>query len=158
MKKICRLIIAIIFLTGSGSLAEDVKPATPTAGDKCPVCGMFVAKYPDFLTHIVFKDGSHVFFDGVKDMMKYYFDLAKYNPSKQATDIAAILVTDYYSLKLTDGLKAYYVFGSNVYGPMGKELVPFIGEPEAKEFMKDHAGKSIYRFNDINIHLIKTLD
>lgn len=159
MKKIyCRLIIAIIFLTVTGSLADDVKPAAPAAGDKCPVCGMFVAKYPDFLTQIVFKDGSQVFFDGVKDMMKYYFNLPRYNPSKKAADIASILVTDYYSLKLIDGLKAYYVFGSNVYGPMGKELVPFIGEPEAKEFMKDHAGKSIHGFNDINIHLIKTLD
>ena len=159
MKKIyCRLIIAIIFLTMSGAFADEIKQTAPAAGDKCPVCGMFVAKYPDFLTQIVFKDGSHVFFDGVKDMMKYYFDLAKYNPSKQATDIVSILVTDYYSLKLIDGLTAYYVFGSNVYGPMGKELVPFVGEPEAKEFMKDHAGKSIYRFNDINSHLIKILD
>ena len=42
-------------------------------------------------------------------------------------------MTDYYSLKLSDGLKAYYVFGSNVYGPMGKELVPFKEEAEAKE-------------------------
>ena len=147
-----------MFLTMSGAWADEVKPAVPTAGDKCPVCGMFVAKYPDFLAQIVFKDGSQVFFDGVKDMMKYYFDLPKYNPSKKIADIAAILVNDYYSLKLVDGHKAYYVFGSNVYGPMGKELVPFRGEAEAKEFMKDHAGKSIYRFNDINIHLIRTLD
>ena len=152
------LIIVIMLLTVSGALADEVKPAAPTAGDKCPVCGMFVAKYPDFLAQIVFKDGSQVFFDGVKDMMKYYFDLPKYHPSKKAADIAAILVNDYYSLQLVDGLQAYYVFGSNVYGPMGKELVPFKAESDAKEFMKDHAGKSIYRFNDINSHLIKTLD
>lgn len=158
MKKICCLIIAIILLTVTGPLAEDVKPATPTAVDKCPVCGMFVAKYPDFLGQIVFKDGSHAFFDGVKDMMKYYFDMAKYNPTKKQSDIAAIFVNDYYKLTPTDGFTAYYVHGSNIYGPMGKELVPFSGEPEAKEFMKDHAGQSIYRFNDINIALIKTLD
>lgn len=159
MKKTVGLLnIALLFLIVSGTFADEVKPAAPAAGDKCPVCGMFVAKYPDFLAQIVFKDGSHAFFDGVKDMMKYYFDLPKYNPSKKAADIAAILVTDYYSLKLIDGLKAYYVFGSNVYGPMGKEMVPFIGEPEAKEFLKDHAGKSIYRFNDINNHLVKILE
>jgi copper chaperone NosL len=157
-KTVGLLNIALLFLIVSGTFADEVKPAAPAAGDKCPVCGMFVAKYPDFLAQIVFKDGSHAFFDGVKDMMKYYFDLPKYNPSKKAADIAAILVTDYYSLKLIDGLKAYYVFGSNVYGPMGKEMVPFIGEPEAKEFLKDHAGKSIYRFNDINNHLVKILE
>jgi copper chaperone NosL len=159
VKKIyCRLIMAIMFLTVSGAFADELKPAAPGPGDKCPVCGMFVAKYPDFLAEIVFKDGSHAFFDGVKDMMKYYFDMAKYNPTKKPSDIAAIFVNDYYNLTPTDGLKASYVFGSNVYGPMGKELVPFSGEAEAKEFMKDHAGKSIYRFNDINSHLIKTLD
>ena len=154
----CRLIIAIIFLSVSGSLADEVKPATPALGDKCPVCGMFVAKYPDFLAEIVFKDGSHAFFDGVKDMMKYYFDLSKYNPAKNTAEIAAIFVNDYYNLSPTNGLKAYYVFGSDVYGPMGKELVPFKEESDAKEFMKDHAGKSIYKFNDINKHLIKILD
>jgi len=153
-----RLIIAVILLTATTSLADELKPSTPTAGDKCPVCGMFVAKYPDFLAEIVFKDGSRHFFDGVKDMMKYYFDLTKYNPAKTNPDIAAIFVNDYYSLSPTDGLTAYYVFGSNVYGPMGKELIPFKEESEAKEFMKDHAGKELYRFNDITKDLIKILD
>lgn len=154
----CRLIMALFLLTVSAALAEDVKPSMPSAGDKCPVCGMFVAKYPDFLAQITFKDGTQVFFDGVKDMMKYYFEIPKYSPGKKADDIATILVTDYYSLSPIDGLKAYYVFGSNVYGPMGKELVPFKGEPEAKEFMKDHAGQKLYQFNNINNHLIKILD
>ena len=55
----CRLLMVLFLLTVSASLAEEVKPAKPAAGDKCPVCGMFVAKYPDFLAEIVFKDGSH---------------------------------------------------------------------------------------------------
>ena len=153
-----RLTMAAILLTVTTSLAAEVKPAKPAAGDKCPVCGMFVAKFPDFLAEIVFKDGSHAFFDGVKDMMKYYFDLPKYNPTKKQADIAAIFVNDYYSLSPTDGFTAYYVFGSNVYGPMGKELVPFKAESEAKEFMKDHAGKELYRFNKITPELIKLLE
>jgi nitrous oxide reductase accessory protein NosL len=154
----CRFIIALILLTASAARADEAKPATPAAGDKCPVCGMFVAKYPDFLAQIVFKDGSRVFFDGVKDMMKYYLALPKYNPAKQGADIAAIFVTDYYSLSPIDGFKAYYVYGSNVYGPMGKELIPFKGESEAKEFLKDHGGRSLLRFNDLNDNLIKVID
>ena len=153
-----RLIIAAVLLTATASLAAEVKPSTPVAGDKCPVCGMFVAKYPDFLAEIVFQDGSHAFFDGVKDMMKYYFDLPKYGPAKKQGDIAAIFVNDYYSLTPTDGLTAYYIEGSNVYGPMGKELIPFKAEAEAKDFMKDHAGKFLYRFNDITPKVLKPLD
>ena len=154
----CHIIIAVILLTASASRADEIKPGQPAAGDKCPVCGMFVAKYPDFVDQIVFKDGTHAFFDGVKDMMKYYFDLPKYNPGKNQADIAAILVTDYYTLKLGDGLKAWYVAGSDVYGPMGKELMPFKDEAAAKEFKADHKGTAILSFQDITPALIKTLD
>jgi nitrous oxide reductase accessory protein NosL len=138
--------------------AQAVPPAKISPGDKCPVCGMFVAKYPDFVDQIVFKDGTHAFFDGVKDMMKYYFDLPKYNPKKTAADIAAILVTDYYTMTLIDGLQAFYVIGSNVYGPMGKELMPFKDEAAAKEFKVDHQGTSVLLFKEITPEIIKTLD
>jgi copper chaperone NosL len=153
-----RLLVGALLLTVTASLAAEVTPSTPNAAEKCPVCGMFVAKYPDFVAEIVFKDGTHAFFDGVKDMMKYYFNLPKYNPAKTTADITAIFVNDYYSLTPTDGLTAYYVFGSDVYGPMGKELIPFKGEAEAKEFMQDHAGKYLYRFKDITPDRIKPLD
>jgi copper chaperone NosL len=119
---------------------------------------MFVAKYPDFVARIAFKNGSFVFFDGAKDMFKYYFNLSKYNPKDRRTDIGSIYVTDYYGLSYIDGLKAYYVQGSDVYGPMGRELIPFEKEGEAKEFMKDHKGKVILRFQEISGSTIKGLD
>ena len=122
------------------------------------VCGVFVAKYPDFLAQVIFRDDSYALFDGAKGMFKYYFNLKKYNPSKELSDIAVIYVTDYYSMKPTDGRKAYYVVDSNVFGPMGKELIPFEEEPEAKEFLVDHAGKKLIRFDEVTPDLIKGLD
>jgi nitrous oxide reductase accessory protein NosL len=119
---------------------------------------MFAAKYPDFLAEIVFKDGSYAVFDGPKDMFKYYFQLKKYNPSKKVEDIDSIYVTDYYSLTLIDGHEACYVTESDIYGPMGKELIPFEKEPDAAEFLKDHKGKSSLRFKEITHDLIKGLD
>jgi copper chaperone NosL len=157
MKRGILIFIALV-LMASSAWAEEFKPLKPSAGEKCPVCGMFVAKYPDFLAQITFKDGSHVFFDGVKDMMKYYFNLARYNPKKKVADIAAVFVTEYYSLSITDGFKALYVEGSDVYGPMGRELIPFKNEAEAKEFMKDHAGVSLVVFSGITPEMIQKLD
>jgi len=119
---------------------------------------MFVYKYPDFLAEIFFKDGTYAVFDGTKDMFKYYFNLKKYNPSKDRSDIDAIYVTDYYSLTLINGLTAYYVLGSDVYGPMGHELISFEKETDAKVFLKDHKGKSIHRFKDITDKIIKGID
>jgi copper chaperone NosL len=161
MKKHKSIIFVILLFTCFGfSLlwAQDFQPPKISSSDKCPVCGMFVAKYPDFVDQIVFKDGTHAFFDGVKDMMKYYFDLPKYNPAKSRTDISHVLVTDYYSMKLIDGLQAFYVVGSDVYGPMGKELMPFKDEAAAKEFKVDHKGTAILMFKEITPELIKTLD
>jgi copper chaperone NosL len=156
--KILRMTVLAVILTFSLALANEVKPLKPSKEDKCPVCGMFVAKYPDFLAQIIFKDGSYAFFDGVKDLFKYFFDIKKYNPSKDLSDIVAIYVADYYSLNPTDGRKAWYVVESDVYGPMGKELIPFEKEDEAREFMKDHEGKLLVRFDEVTPSLIKGLD
>jgi len=148
----------IICLLASHALGGEKKLVSPEAKDKCPVCGMFVAKYPDFMARIIFKDGTYALFDGAKDMFKYYFNLAKYNPSKQVADIDAVYVTDYYQLSPVDGLDAYYVLESDVLGPMGRELIPFQKEDDAREFMVDHAGKSLVRWNGVTQDLIKGLD
>jgi copper chaperone NosL len=158
MKRIIAAAILIVVFATPASWGADKAPAKPTPKDKCPVCGMFVAKYPDFVAEIVFKDGSTAFFDGVKDMFKYYLNIGKYNPKQRETDIDTIYVTDYYSLILFDGLKAWYVQGSDVYGPMGRELIPFEKEREAKEFMRDHKGKMLLRFQEISGSMVKGLD
>jgi len=153
------LILFFVFLFAvSIAFSGERKPVKPAPKDKCPVCGMFVAKYPDFVAEIVFKDGSYAVFDGAKDMFKYTLNLKKYNPAKTPADIDSVYVTDYYSLTLIDGLGAFYVVGSNVYGPMGKELIPFAKEAEAKEFMSDHAGKSLLKFKEVTPEIVKTLD
>ena len=84
--------------------------------------------------------------------------MAKYNPSKKIEDIDSIIVTDYYGLTPIDGRQARYVAGSNVYGPMGHELIPFEKEGDANEFMVDHAGKSLLRFDGVNADLLKSMD
>jgi nitrous oxide reductase accessory protein NosL len=67
-------------------------------------------------------------------------------------------VTDYYSLNLIDGTKAVYIAGSDVFGPMGRELIPFEKDLEAKGFLKDHRGKSLLRFQDVTHSIVKGLD
>lgn len=154
------LFLAVVLVLSAFRTADcaQAAPVTATPADKCPVCGMFVAKYPDFLAQIIFTDGSHALFDGTKDMFKYFFDLKKYNAAKQRSDIVSVYVMDYYSMKPVDGRTAWYVVGSDVFGPMGRELIPFQQETEAKEFSKDHSGKQILRFDEVTPALIKGLE
>ena len=152
------LILALVLLSPLLLWAADKETVQPGPGDKCPVCGMFVAKYPDFVAVLTFNDGTHAFFDGVKDMMKYYSNLQRYTPSKRHDDIVQIHVTDYYSLGLIDGFKAFYVSGSDIYGPMGREFIPFEQDADAREFLKDHKGKAVLQFRDMNTEIVMKLD
>ena len=131
--------------------------------EKCPVCGMFTYKYPRWAAQIFYENGSHKHhwsFDGVKDLMKFYFNSSKWGnyPIAKQENITKILVTDYYTQKAIDGTKAFYVIRSDIYGPMGHEFIPFELESDAKTFKKDHFGKSIIQFNDIIEDEVYNLD
>jgi copper chaperone NosL len=153
------LVVALLMLAfATSAIGGEFKPVKLPAKDKCPVCGMFVAKYQDFAAQIIFRDGTYAVFDGTKDMFKYYANPGQYTPGKKQSNITAIFVTDYYRLDFTDGYKAFYVSGSDVYGPMGNELVSFKKEGDAREFLKDHKGKAIFKFRDVNASVIKRLD
>jgi len=151
-------ILCVVLVASLGWATPAKGPKKPAGADKCPVCGMFVAKYPDFAAQIQYSDGSTVFFDGAKDMFKYLQQPAAYRKGKQAGNMTGIYVTDYYSLAPVDGVSAWYVSGSDIYGPMGHELVPFGKEKDAREFMKDHKGKRLLRFREVTPQVVKGLD
>ena len=158
MRRIAVIAAALSVLCCDQANAAEKKFTKPADRDKCPVCGMFVAKYPDWVAEVVFKDGSYAVFDGPKDLLKFILDQKSHAPGKGQKEIDAVFVNDYYSVTPIDGLKAFYVLGSDVYGPMGKELVPFASEADAREFLKDHGARSILRFNEITPALVKELD
>jgi nitrous oxide reductase accessory protein NosL len=150
---LCAFMTALLFALPAG--AGEKKPVALTAKDKCPVCGMFTAKYPEWASQIIFTDGSYATFDGPKDMVKYYLAMKKYNPSKSPGDVDSVYVKDYYSLSFIEARKAYFVEGSDIYGPMGRELVPFEKEADAKVFLKDHKGKRVLTFKEITPETVK---
>ena len=136
--------------TKRDSKAEtELKEIVVAKGEKCPICGMFVYKYPKWATQIFYTD-KHYSFDGAKDMFKYYFD------NKEG--ITEILILDWYTQKTIDATKAYYVIGSDVYGPMGHELIGFKDEADAKTFYMDHRGTKIIKFKDITKEAVYKLD
>jgi nitrous oxide reductase accessory protein NosL len=146
------------FLQPSLPGAAEIEMPKPTARDKCPVCGMFVAKYPDWLAAVRFRDGSRVYFDGAKDLFKYLQDMKRYDLARRPEDVETIAVMDYYGLTWIDARKAWYVLGSDVYGPMGRELIPLEREVDAREFMRDHKGIKIIKFSEATPEVIKALD
>lgn len=130
----------------------------PGAKDLCPVCGMIVSKYPNWVAVVTWKDGHAHFFDGAKDMFKFLNDLRKFAPGHRREDIAGIYVTDFYNLERIDARRALFVVGSDVLGPMGHELVPLASRADAEDFLKDHKGKRIIAFDRVPAELPAALD
>jgi nitrous oxide reductase accessory protein NosL len=158
MKRIGGFLALLALLAAFQASAAEKAPPAPSAKDKCAVCGMFVAKYKEWIASAVYKDGAARFFDGPKDMFKYFLMPEVYDPARKRADIAAFHVTDYYTLARIDGRDAYYVLGSDVLGPMGKELVPFLKKADAEAFLNDHGGRNVLRFGEVTRATLKALE
>lgn len=163
MKIHLRNLILIILLTGlPPALWASPRPAQKAKGPipkgNCAVCGMYVANFPEWAAVISFKDGAQAWFDGPKDLFTYLLDLKHYAAKRSAGDIALIQVKDYYGLKHIDGRAAFFVLGSDVMGPMGRELVPFATESAARDFLKDHRGVKILTFREVTPDTLKSLE
>lgn len=130
----------------------------PGAKDLCPICGMLVSKYPNWVAVALYRDGHAHYFDGAKDMFKYMQEYVKYAPGHRKEDLAGLYVTDFYGLTKVDARQAFYVVGSDVLGPMGHELVPLETRADAEDFLKDHKGRRILAFEQVTAEIVDKVD
>ncbi|MCF8482016.1 MAG: nitrous oxide reductase accessory protein NosL [Rhodospirillum sp.] len=130
----------------------------PGPMETCPVCGMLVAKYPDWIATVAFADGTAVHFDGAKDMVKYLREMPRYAQARTPEQVVGLAVTDYYDLSRIDPRTALFVVGSDVLGPMGHEPIPLANDIDAQTFLADHAGKAVLPFDAVTLPLMLKLD
>lgn len=119
---------------------------------------MLVAKYPSWVAILEIETGPPRFFDGAKDLFKHLFEMRKPGRGRPAPRIGRIWVTEFYGLTRVDARTAFYVVGSDVLGPMGHELVPLASREDAEEFLADHKGRHILRFDDVTADTPAKLD
>ncbi|MGJ5819142.1 nitrous oxide reductase accessory protein NosL [Paludibaculum fermentans] len=161
MRALCAVLLGALCAspqTGPAGGAPPVTVARPGLRDLCPVCGMIVAKYPNWVATVAWKDGHAHHFDGARDLFRFLQALPKYAPNRKRSDIRLIAVTEFYDLKQISAEEAYYVIGSDVMGPMGHELVPFSTKADAEDFLKDHRARRILRFREVTPELLTRLE
>jgi len=146
---------AVAYYVSNGSMKLAGKHINVPSNAKCPVCGMFVSKYPKWAAYME-HDGEKYYFDGVKDMMKYYIFDGDFPYDR--SQISKMTVSDYYTLEEIPAKEAFYVLDSDVFGPMGRELIPFKSKKSAKAFMDDHNGKAMVKFDEITDKMVMALD
>lgn len=150
-------LLAVALLFAVPALAVE-QPPEPAAREKCSVCGMFVAGHPDWIAVFQGQEGAPLFFCGPKDLFKFMLSPGKYRPEVSRQEAKAIHVKDYYSLAFIEARRAYFVSGSDVLGPMGRELIPFASHEGAAEFMRDHGGERMLTYPEITPQVLRELD
>lgn len=131
---------------------------------KCSVCGMVIGgkdaqgvtvTYKDGravgfagVAATVFKDGHVVGFEGARCLFIYNSVPQKYGVDTK--DISRQYVTDFVTKKMIPLSAAFLVLGSNVMGPMGYDMIPFVTKQEASTFAVEHDGKWIVQVHEVN--------
>ncbi len=113
----------------------------PAETDACAVCGMYPARFPKHHSQILAEDGSTIHFCSTRCMVNYNADPAQY--VKGPVKISMAWVVLYPDNMYESAFGAYYVVGSKVDGPMGREAIPFKFRKDAEQFMHENGGKMV---------------
>jgi nitrous oxide reductase accessory protein NosL len=115
------------------------------------------AKYPQWQSQIIFKDGYMTPFEGNKCLFNFMNAMEEYDKSHTPDDIDKVLVKDFSTGEWLHGPDAYFVVGSKKMGPMGKEIIPFADQDAAMKFHKEKGG-SVMLYSQISPAILKALD
>ncbi len=123
------------------------REATQVSTD-CSNCGMPTPDFPKWKVKAYFP----------AEDLRYFCSPKCYFLYEQKQEVAdSVWVMDFYEVKEIDAKSSYYVTGSDVLGPMGKDLVPVATLEAAEEFAKDHGGKLPMLYQEINAEVLKGL-
>ncbi|OYU27584.1 MAG: hypothetical protein CFE41_09925 [Burkholderiales bacterium PBB2] len=130
---------------------------------RCPVCGMFPARTPEWAAQVIFDDGATQFFDSPVSMLIYLMDVGRFARGRRGTEVAARLVRDSRGSRAQPGdwieaMQAVFVMGSNALGPMRTGNLPaFANQASARDFARQRGGQCV-EFTQIPPALIRQLD
>lgn len=131
----------------TGRLVEPVDNRT-----ECTVCLMFPARYPAHKCQVMSGDHDVYHFCSTQCLFTFLEDPRQYAHKDVAP--ALIWVVDHTDGSWISGRTAYYVVGSNQWGPMGYEAFTFERLADAQKFLQRNGG-TVLLFKDMSIRKIK---
>ncbi|MBI1907183.1 MAG: nitrous oxide reductase accessory protein NosL [Rhodocyclales bacterium] len=123
---------------------------------RCPVCGMYPARFERWAAQIIYTDGASHFFDSPVNLHVFLADMSRYTTAYTEADIRASYVTDLSSGSWLQASAAWYVLGSNALGPMRDGNLPaFATRESALAFAQEQGGKVIVA-DDVTLDSLRT--
>ena len=135
-------------LAAEKTLADDGSPRI-SAGDRCPVCGMFPAKRPKGAAAMVLGDGRCFYFCGNGCLLRTYHHPQRYL-GVAGDGIQQMVVKDYFTGAPLNAHQAWWVAGSDVVGPMGPAIVALKSQQAVDSFRSRHGGKLVFRLDQMD--------
>lgn len=121
------------------ALACGGEPASsPTV--RCDLCGMVVESESGWRAGGTDADGHELAFDTPKCLFRHHHE-------RGAVGDAWVIEYDSQARQPADGL--FYVLGSDVEGPMGRDLVPLASRERAAGFQQDHGGSRVLAYDEV---------
>lgn len=132
-------------------------PRAVPAEARCPVCGMYPARYPRWAAQIVFQDGATHFFDSPVDLFGFMNGVGRHSSPYTMNEAATQFVTDFESGEWVAAEQAFYVNGSSVVGPMRDADLPAFGSRAAAEAFARARGGKVLVHADVTADVIRAL-
>ncbi|MBQ6655928.1 MAG: nitrous oxide reductase accessory protein NosL [Ottowia sp.] len=120
-------------------------PQAVPAEARCPVCGMYPARYPKWAAQLRYSDGERRYFDSPVEMLRFLADVPRYDKAHTAADVQGRWLSDASGSGQWIAFEnAWVVYGSGVSGPMhASELPAFASEEAAQQFAREHGGHAV---------------
>lgn len=127
------------------------KIAEPDAESRCTVCGMYPARYPEHRCQATLSDGRTQHFCSSQCLVSFLAAPKEY--LKKDVKMKSVWVTIPQEQSFEYAMGLYYLVGSSIMGPMGKEAIPYRSKAVADATASKHGGK-VVRFNALTPQLI----
>lgn len=151
------LLAALVIGQPIAASAADLSPQYVQRSTRCPVCGMYPYRTPQWTAQIVFNDQTASSFDSPADMFRFVGNMMLFDKTHKPADIGAIWVADYTTKAWVDAKKAFYVLGSKARGPMNEPNLPAFASREAADAHVKAEGGKVLAFGDVTREVIKSL-
>lgn len=123
-----------------------------SASDRCPVCGMRVIRYPHFSTAIQLHDKTTYYFCSAGCMIRAWLQPEIFLGQPKSR-ILRTVAKNYFTGRPVDALKAIWIAGSDVIGPMGPAVISVSGPEEQRTFQRRHGGTRVFRLPELTDEL-----
>ena len=138
--------LAIVCLLLAAACDSGERAAAQT--ERCDLCGMVVPEESGWNAGGVGVDAQPLHFDTPKCLFRHVHTRGAVNEP---------WVTEYYAQERREADALFYVLGSDVRGPMGRDLVPIEGHDAAERFRSEHEGEAVLAYDAVTAAVAEAL-